>query len=65
MEGMGQRVSDLAGQVCVHGGGFGTAMTERVLNQTQMNASFHQVRRIRVPQRVNVRAFSNAGFQAW
>jgi len=59
---MGQPVSDLTGQVRVHRGCFGTAMTERVLNQTQMNAQFHQVRGIRVAKAVNVRAFGNARF---
>ena len=42
-ERIGQRIPDLAGQVRVHGCSFGTAMTERVLNQTQMNARFHQM----------------------
>ena len=48
IEGAGQRFPNLAGQVRIHRSCSGTAMTERVLNQTQMNSSFHQVRCVRV-----------------
>jgi hypothetical protein len=43
MERIGQCVPDLAGYVRADRSGFGTAMPERVLNQTEMNTQFHQV----------------------
>src|SRR5207247_4036027 len=48
IERTGQRVPNLACEVCVDRRGFRTAMTENVLNQTEMNRRFHQVCRKRV-----------------
>ena len=46
IERIGLSITNLPGQVCVDRGSFGAVVTEIVLNQTQVNASFHQMRRI-------------------
>ena len=62
IEGIGLSIANLPGQVGVDRGSFGAVVTEIVLNQTQVNASFHQMGRVAMPQRVHVRVFGNAGF---
>ena len=50
----------LLSEMGIDRGRFRAAVPEIVLNQTQMNAGFHQVCRVGMTQRVHVSAFRNA-----